>query len=189
MAKEAILYMNRIQKISKLFRAFCIFVLVIYAVGSILSIYAIWSGSSIVHTNIYVKGMGLQHAKDFSTGGKFFMTLWMLVIFAYVFKGFHHLKNLFSSYSKGKIFSSDANGQIKKFGITVCLYPVLEVLCILLSNIAVYLTYEIPVRMINTPPDKSVSIITPLIIGAAIIYISWVMEMGRELREDQELTI
>lgn len=189
MVKQTISYMNRIQKVSKLFRIFCIFVLMIYAVGSVLGIYAIWSGSSIVHTNVYVKGMGLQHAKDLAIGGKFFMTLMILIIFAYIFKGFYHLKNLFSSYSKGKIFSSETNGQIKKFGVTVCLWPVLQLLCILISNIAVYLTYEIPVRMINTPPDKSVSIITPLIIGAAIIYISWVMEMGREMREDQELTI
>lgn len=181
--------LKRIQKGSTLFRLYCILMLVVFIIFVLLSIYAMWSGSPIFHPNVYVKGMGLQHAKDLSPGGKLFMTLTILLASGLILKGFYHLEKLFSYYAKGKIFTSGANSQIKKFGITVCLWPPCTILCIFLSNIAVYLTYGIPIRMINTPPGTAVSLFTPLILGAAIIYISWVMEMGREIREDQELTI
>ena len=186
---DALTRLKRIKKVSNLFRGFCIFFLVIYVISILISIHAMWSGSSIVHANVYINGMGLQQLQDLSAGGKTSMTLTILLASVLILKGFYHLEKLFSCYAKGKIFTTEANSQIKNFGIIVCLWPFCQILCILLSNIAVYLTYEIPIRMTNTPPDKSVSIFTPLILGAAIIYISWVMEMGRELREDQELTI
>lgn len=186
---DALTRLKRIHTVSNLFRGFCIFILVIFIFFIFVSFYSIWSGSPVVHTNVYVKGMGIQHANDLSASGKLFLTLAMLLASGLALKGFYHLQKLFFYYAKGKIFTTEANGQIKNFGITVCLWPFCNILCILLRNIAVYLTYEIPIRMTNTPPDKSVSIFIPLILGAAIIYISWVMEMGRELREDQELTI
>jgi hypothetical protein len=186
---DAYTRLKRIKKVSSLFRGFCIFFLVIYVIAIIISIYAIWSGSSILHINVNVNGMGLQQLRDLSAGGKTFITLTILLASVLILKGFYHLQKLFFYYSKGEIFTTEANGQIRNFGVTVCLWPFCQLLCILLSDIAVYLTYEIPIRMTNTPPDKSVSVLTLLILGAAIIYISWVMEMGRELREDQELTI
>ena len=186
---DALTRLKRIKTVSNLFRGFCIFFLVICVISLLISVYVIWSGSSIVHINIYVNGMNLQHAKDLSAGGKTFMTLTILLASVLILKGFYHLQKLFFYYAKGKIFITEANGQIKNFGVTVCLWPFCQILCLLLSNIAVSLTYEIPAGMTNTPPDQSVSIFIPVILGAAIIYISWVMEMGRELHEDQELTI
>jgi hypothetical protein len=179
---------KKIEKVSNLFKLFCMLVLGIFIIGFLLGVYSIWAEYPIGNVNINISGMELQHPKDFSTGGKIFITLAILVYIGLMSKGFYHLKNLFSSYSKGKIFTTEANGQIKKLGVTVCLWPLCQVLCILFGYIAVHLTYG-TIRMINTPPDKSVSILIPLILGAFIIYFSWVMETGREIREDQELTI
>ena len=102
------------------------------------------------------------------------MTLAILLASGLALKGFYHLQKLFFYYAKGKIFTTEANGQIKNFGVTICLWPFCKTLCILLTNIAVYLTYETPIRMTNTPPDKSVSIITPLILFPLISHaITW----------------
>jgi hypothetical protein len=103
-------------------------------------------------------------------------------------KAFYHSCRLFSHYARGKIFTTEANGQIRQLGVTVCLWPVFFIIWNILSGIAADLTFGIPFGLkFNIPDILNQSHL--LIFGASIICISWIMEKGREIHEDQELTI
>jgi hypothetical protein len=188
MAKETLTSMEQIQKFSKWVRIVFMFLIVYSFIRAIISVYAIWSGSPISRTFIYVEGFGLQEAKNFSNDGKIFLSIGAFLYFALLLKGFYHSCKLFYHYAEGKIFTTEANGQIRQLGITVCLWPVFIALWKYLSDIAANLTFGVPLGLkINIFGILNSTHL--LIFGASIICISWIMEKGREIHEDQELTV
>jgi hypothetical protein len=102
---------------------------------------------------------------------------------AVVMKLCFHLYKLFGLYAQGKIFTQQNVAQIRQVGISLLLLPVVS---LLIAACAAWLLETSPglwAVFLNSFPFAS------LIGGGAILPIAWVMDAGRELREEQELVI
>lgn len=99
-------------------------------------------------------------------------------------KGLYHLSRLFGNYAAGQIFTRGSAEQIRRLGITVLVYWVFQILLL------VALTVLMATQQFVWPADRPIPIpFVALLAGGIIILISWVMEVGTELREENELTV
>lgn len=99
-----------------------------------------------------------------------------------------HLIKLFALYADGKIFSAENVRQIRQVGYTVLLTPALLVL-----TLFVPLLVSGEGMTTSTSPGTGLmgegQVFSQIIVGTIIIIISWVMDVGRELREEQDLVV
>ena len=104
-----------------------------------------------------------------------------------------HLCRLFDCYARGEIFTAESVRQIRAIGISVFLFiwvwvyqviarAVLDVPGAVSDGSASGLS--VPGASFGTP-DPIGAVLT----GTMIVLISWIMDVGREMREDQDLTV
>ena len=181
---------QRIGSISELARSVCIILLVLYAVIGFLSYFDMLIDTPL-GVNVYIDELvGVKPISALSDTGKIVDMVALLLAYWMILKGFYHLQKLFQCYKRGRIFTTEANKQIRKIGIIVCLYPVIIHLVYWLERIAVFLSFETGTTDFMVPHTETlISYIQIIITGASIICVSWVLEWGREMHEDKELTI
>jgi hypothetical protein len=122
---------------------------------------------------------------------KTLVVLWVLIVFGVAQKFLRHLATLFDLYSQGQIFTADNVYQIRQIGITVFLF------CAggFFSAIAklVLLALGRPLGSSPQAPDTiGLGLDGPLwaiLGGIIIVVISWIMDVGREMREEADLTV
>jgi len=95
----------------------------------------------------------------------------------------YHLIRLFDLYKEGRLFDRETVQQIRQTGITVLMLPLL----LLFKLVAPYLMPATGVtsEFVSRGGDP----FTQIIIGSIIIVVAWVMDVGRELREEQDLVV
>lgn len=106
-----------------------------------------------------------------------------LAVAAIFLKLFFHLRRLFQQYAEGTIFGRENVHQIRQIGITILMFPVLWAL--------------VAIAPVFIPVDGQTALLEydgagPLpevILGTIILVVSWIMDVGRELREEQDLWI
>jgi hypothetical protein len=94
-----------------------------------------------------------------------------------------HLARLFDHYAEGKIFGRENVHQIQQIGITVMLFPILWIL--------------VAIAPAFIPVDGRTALmeydgagpLPEVLLGAIILVVSWIIDLGRELREEQDLWI
>jgi hypothetical protein len=118
-----------------------------------------------------------------TSGAKVILIFILCLYFSVLLKGLHHMAALFSLFAEGNIFIKKSIGQIKQLGITV-LFAVAANLAAFPLNIVVL--NSISFEHINMSYSFPVG---NIITGCFVILISWIMEVGREMREEIELTI
>jgi DUF2975 family protein len=96
-----------------------------------------------------------------------------------------HLVQLFDLYAEGKIFSAENVRQIRRIGITLMLFPALAALGLLVPLVAPSEGTSNGARTVA----EFVGSIQSLVIGFIVLVVSWVMDVGRELREEQDLVV
>jgi hypothetical protein len=95
------------------------------------------------------------------------------------FKGIYHLYRLFGNYATGNIFTAGSTGQIRQLGITALLWFGVNILFAVAT-----------IAFVRPPPTHRIPFhFDSLATGVVIIVISWLMQMGAEMREENELTI
>lgn len=115
----------------------------------------------------------------------------LLLAVAIALKVLHHLASLFGHYARGQIFTSESVRQIRKTGKGL-FYALFAWLYALIANFVLKTT---------APSVSGVEVeqatwgfqlsgpFTLAIAGTIIVMVSWIMDVGRELREDQDLTV
>jgi len=94
-----------------------------------------------------------------------------------------HLQKLFSLYAEGKIFTAHNVTQIRQIGVTLLLLPALWCLGLLeMLFVDSIVVSDARILVGSTPVGE-------LIWGAVVIVVSWIMDVGRELREEQDLVV
>lgn len=96
-----------------------------------------------------------------------------------------HLVQLFELYADGKIFSADNVRQIRRIGITLMLFPALSALGLLVPLVAPSEGTSDGARAVA----EFVGSIQSFVMGFIVLVVSWVMDVGRELREEQDLVV
>ena len=96
-----------------------------------------------------------------------------------------YLSRLFAQYAKGEIFTSAAVSHIRKVGYTLLALPVIGLLN---SIFAVVMATTLPGG--NGFDATHIAFpMTGLFAAIIVLLISWIMDVGRALREENELTI
>ncbi len=117
---------------------------------------------------------------DISARIPILIVLWATIL---VFlRGIWHGKELFRLYEQGKIFFADNIMRIRRIGETLVLFAIIKAIGSFVVT-TVLLSEEV-----EAPVGVTINL-TALVIGLLIYVVSWVMDEGRALREEQELTI
>jgi hypothetical protein len=96
---------------------------------------------------------------------------------------FSHAIKLFGLYSVGVYFTAESVNHIRQIGITLLLVP------------AVWLIGPLSAWIFGADfsPDAGISLVSApmgqLISGIIVIFVSWLMDLARELREEQDLVV
>ena len=113
--------------------------------------------------------------------------IYFTLVLAISLKIFFHLIKLFALYAKGKIFSAENVHQIRQAGYTILISPVLWLLSLLIP-----LFVATDGMSIATSPNLALNVggvFNEVILGTVILVVSWIMDVGRELREEQDLVV
>jgi hypothetical protein len=203
MSMDTLSRKQRIQDISRLARFGCMFLIAAGFITVFGCSYVLWTENGYLQVTDdslnfrlvwFIEGnvseAGHVPLANFSVHAKFLFTLSILLIYGLILKGLYHMQRLFFCYSRGMIFTTEANSQMKQIGVTVSLGGVVFITGDQLMKNAINFALNENILGLRLHfPDHILMIIIPLLVGATIMCISWVMETGREIREDQELTI
>jgi hypothetical protein len=127
---------------------------------------------------------GITFGADAVTGR--IQTLWILeraLGAAIALKAFVHLIRLFGLYANGRIFTRDNVRQLRQLGITLVLLPVLW--------LGVFLAVVPEIRDMGDGWIRAMASFPMMagLGGAIVILIAWIMDVGRELRDEHDLVI
>ncbi len=164
------LRMSRIQKFSECLRTFFFITAVLGGLGSLgRIIFELTSHRPHAGLNVLDSGINLTWA----------VGLW----YAY---------QLFSSYARGSLFSGEIVSSIRRIGL-VCILLGIEHFFYFAQGMEapfLWLFYTFPNSFDLTSMIRFVlELLFRLIPGFAIICVAWVMNEGRKIQEEQELTV
>lgn len=103
--------------------------------------------------------------------------------FALVLVGLYRLSRLFDNYSRGEIFTRGSVREFRLLGYLSAAYAILQVV---LFVAGVVLAANNPEWPIELRFDFSLG---PFVVAFFVLLFSWVMDVGAELREENELTV
>jgi len=106
-----------------------------------------------------------------------------LLGFVILLKLFFHLQKLFGHYAEGRIFEKQNVHEIRQIGVTVLLFPVLWIALAIAPN---FIPAEGRTALLES---DGAGPLMELIAGAVILVVSWIMDVGREMREEQDLLV
>lgn len=101
--------------------------------------------------------------------------------------GTYYLIRLFELYEQGDIFKLTNVRCYKKLSQVLIGWFFASILCSSLLSVVLTLHHPPGQRMISLGLDSSE--ISTLLVGLILMVIAWVMEEGRKLQEDQDLTV
>lgn len=102
---------------------------------------------------------------------------------ALVLVGLYRLSRLFENYSRGEIFTHGSVREIRLLGYLTAAYAVFQVVMFVAGLALASSTGDWPTELRF---DFSLG---PFVIAFFILLFSWVMDVGAELREENELTV
>jgi hypothetical protein len=182
MDKEAMARLENIRKVSGIVRGICkgLFAAAILAYTglAVLFCFGFASGGSLISI-----GEITLPANSTSIGTALLYLIFLTIPYIIVFKGLFHINRLFFYYEKGNIFTAQNVAQLKQIGVTFLLWTGYEIFA---SVLALCLSAYLKNSMFI---DINPSILLSLLLGVFFILISWVMDNGRGLHEENELTI
>jgi hypothetical protein len=123
---------------------------------------------------------------------KLLVSIWALFVFGVALKLLRHLAGLFDLYAQGKIFTADNVYQIRQIGVSVFLFLATGVYALLAKLLLLALDH--PLGAAANPDSQTIgpdldTAMTQILGGTIIIVVSWIMDVGREMREEQDLTV
>jgi hypothetical protein len=182
MPSEAAKKLEQVQKYSISFRRLFRFLFVLVVLALVVQTILIVTGAEPYDTSVRI---GHTEYSGDSIPRSIRAIAWIGVVLGSVvlLKLNFHLIKLFGLYADGKLFNSENVYHIRQIGITVLLFPALWVLGAIVPG---FLPAEAVARdAVGSGHDPY----TELIVGAIIIVLAWIMDVGRELREEQDLVI
>ncbi len=182
MDKEALARLENIRKVSGIVRGICKGLF-----GASILAYA---GLAMIVSMVFASGDGTFSIREttipvhsFSIGTIFLFLIFLAVPFIIVLKGLFHVIKLFFYYEKGAIFTAESVAQLKQIGVTFLLWTGYEIFALILAlGLSAYRNNSMSV-------DIGGSMLLSLFLGVFFVLISWVMDNGRGLHEENELTI
>ncbi len=136
---------------------------------------------------ISMQGVYIKPIMEMDGGVKFLAFLVSLIPTSISVVALLFLAKLFRSYEQLEIFSKTSVQCLRKIGYCVVLNQLIHPFY--------YALMSLTVTFSNPPGQRMVAVavgpeqVKFLVVGASILLISWVMEEGRKLQEEQEATV
>lgn len=187
--------LERIRKYSRGLQRLCRFFLAVMLVAACgtLVILLSWSGSAETQDASALRRFIDLNGIVFDWAGapiavRVLSAVYLTTIYAAVMKLVHHASKLFGLYANGDIFTTENVREFRLIGIMMVLVSLTWVIVLPIP----YMLAEPPVLGASAPgPAMSVNteIVSPFFLGLMIIFMSWVMDSGRRLREENDLVV
>lgn len=175
-------YSTSLRRVFNFFTAFV-------AIGGSVSLLILLTRSG---DDVTLAVWSLEFSGDEITGTlKLLAAVWILLVFGIALRLLRHLAALFDLYANGRIFTAENVREIRQIGISVFLFAITWIYAAGAKLLLLATGHPLP----PSPRDGSTlgldvdfSVIQ-ILAGIIIIVISWIMDVGRELREEQDLTV
>lgn len=177
--------LSKIKKFSKnlhLFLSFLVVVISLYYVS--YWVFVNYLPESLINVNIHPTPLIPNELPIKLQIIGFFTSLLPLFALIYVIT---NIRKLFSFYKEGMIFSFEHVSLFKKTAKALVLWVILSIL---------YESAKSVIFSVGNPPGSRVlkvglssAEITTLVVGGIVFIIAWVMDEGRILNEEKELTV
>jgi hypothetical protein len=112
-----------------------------------------------------------------------------------IVKALQHLHRIFSSMALGRIYTGENVSQIKKLSITFLWISAFQFLMRIISSAAAELSYSCEMAEASSSGNWAMStsggnaFLSTFFCGITIWLLAWIMDVGRELREENDLMI
>jgi Protein of unknown function (DUF2975) len=164
--------LRKIERTSAVARKICDVLLTFIAVIGIGTVVVVVFAFGAVNL-----GSGIFRTAGLGLGHRLVLGAITAATWGMLFKGFFHLRRLFSDFMRGEIFTRHAVRQLRWFGIARVLWGALNFVWMLSLALSTYPARSFPGN------GQGIGV------GIAIIVIAWFMDMAVDLREENELTI
>jgi hypothetical protein len=168
--------LNNIQRTSRQLRAFIIFLAILAALGMITRY-----THPIPHDVKTIAGIGFEGA---ALTGRI-QVLWLvqtLLNAALVLKALYHLSMLLGLYSKGKLFTDANVSQIRQLGLTMIWALPVWLIGLIGAAPELVAAQDQWLKIMPSFPSAAIN-------GAIMVYVSWIVNEGRKLRDEQDLVV
>lgn len=173
--------LDRVKRTSRSARRACYLLMVLVALAALVGLAATLT---IPETLTCDFGGVRQPCRELPPGAVVLTTVALLGGLALVWAALYRLARLFGNYSRGEIFTRGSVREIRWLGYVAVAYAVFE-LALFVAALAVFagagdegqtnLRFELPIG--------------PVVIASLLLLLSWVMDVGAEMREENELTV
>jgi hypothetical protein len=149
----------------------------------IVTVFAVTAGVSFPGATCDF-GAGPLPCGELSVGARA-LTFTLLVVGAALFlKVLHHISRLFKNYARGEIFTRESVRQIRSVGMTVLILGTFQIAALAATVVLMGMD------QIVWPAHRPIPLpFAAFVSGALIMLVSWVMELGTDIREENELTV
>ena len=182
MTSEATQRLEKVRKYSVSFGRLFRFLFVLAALGLVIQTFLLFTGAEPYDSSVRI-GHTEYRSDAIPLAVRVVAWIGSTLGWALLLKLNFHLIRLFGLYADGTLFNRENVYQIRQIGITVLLFPALWVLGIFAPG---FLPAE---GVTRTFVESSQDPFTQLIVGAIIVVVAWIMDVGRELREEQDLVV
>jgi hypothetical protein len=184
MAADTAAKLQNVKKYSASLRNLFTFFFVLGLLGWLIRTIMMWS-DAIPHQPGLVRIGHLAYSGDaVSLDVRVLSYVYFTLALAISLKIAFNLIKLFGLYAEGKIFDAENVRQIRQIGITVLFSPALFFLTL-------FVPLFVAAESTIAPGGEVVfgGVFDSLIGGTIIMVVSWIMDVGRELREEQDLVV
>lgn len=180
----------RVRKYSTSLRRLFTFFQVVVVIGALISVVILLTVNNPDSTLVFIDTA--FHGDEITLTVRLVTLIGMLLVFAIGLKLLHHLKTLFGLFEKGEIFTADTVSHIRQTGVSIFLFIGVWLYAIL--GKVMLMTMGQPGQVaagVNATIGFGLKYDTFLMAigGIIIIVISWIMDVGREMREERDLTV
>jgi hypothetical protein len=188
MTAETVTRLQKVKKYSASLRNLFGFFFVLSILGWLARMRLAWSGPKPGERDVVEIAHLVFTGDPVPTDVRILAYVYFTLVLAISLKIFFHLIRLFALYAEGKIFSAANVHQIRQVGYTVLISPVLWLLSLFIP-----LFVATDGVSITTSPSAGLlnigGVFNQVILGTILIVIAWIMDVGRELREEQDLVV
>ncbi len=200
MDNEALADLDRIKRYSRSLRRLFMLLFFVTLLGGCVTLIALLSGLSADHASgaaasirrtIELNGTLTFDWNAASMTVRTLAIAYVAAVFTVALMLLRHLAKLFGLYAVGKIFTGENVREIRLIGVMLMLFSLswiiaLPIPMLLESGTSAAQADSVAGSQIAASPELSLS---PFFTGLIVIFISWVMDIGRRLREENDLVV
>ena len=95
----------------------------------------------------------------------------------------YHFIRLLGKCAQGKLFTAQNVAQLRQIGLTLVCTPAVWLLVLIVAGPEIFAAQDQWVRIVASFPGAGA------LTGAAFLFASWILNEGRELRDEQDLVV